>query len=98
MKLIRWGAAGAEKPGLVDKAGVLRDLSGQHRRYYTRPIVGRGSGAPGGRSVSLPKVPEGSRLGVPLAFVPKIVCIGLNYADHAAEIRRCPSPRSRSCF
>ena len=45
-------------------------------------------------TASLPKVPEGARLGVPLSFVPKIVCIGLNYADHAAETGAADSERA----
>jgi len=86
MKLIRWGLKGAEKPGLVDKAGALRDLSGQIGDItpdrlspdgLKRLAAIDGSG--------LPKVPEGARLGVPLSGISKIVCVGLNYADHAAE-------------
>ncbi len=86
MKLIRWGAAGAEKPGLVDNAGVLRDLSGKIADITPDLLSDEALGRLASLdSASLPKVPEGSRLGVPLSFVPKIVCVGLNYADHAAE-------------
>jgi 2-keto-4-pentenoate hydratase/2-oxohepta-3-ene-1,7-dioic acid hydratase in catechol pathway len=86
MKLIRWGAAGAEKPGLVDKAGVLRDLSGKIADITPDLLSDEALGRLASLdSAGLPKVPEGSRLGVPLSFVPKIVCVGLNYADHAAE-------------
>jgi 2,4-didehydro-3-deoxy-L-rhamnonate hydrolase len=86
MKLIRWGLNGAEKPGLVDKTGALRDLSG-HISDLTPDQL-----SPDGLKrlaaidpASLPSVPEGARLGVPLTGVSKIVCVGLNYADHAAE-------------
>jgi 2-keto-4-pentenoate hydratase/2-oxohepta-3-ene-1,7-dioic acid hydratase in catechol pathway len=86
MKLIRWGLKGAEKPGLVDKAGTLRDLSGQIGDITPDQLSPEGlkrlaaiDGA------GLPKVPEGARLGVPFAGISKIVCVGLNYSDHAAE-------------
>jgi 2,4-didehydro-3-deoxy-L-rhamnonate hydrolase len=86
MKLIRWGLNGAEKPGLVDKTGALRDLSGQISDLTPDQL------SPDGLKrlaaidpASLPSVPEGARLGVPLTGVSKIVCVGLNYADHAAE-------------
>jgi 2-keto-4-pentenoate hydratase/2-oxohepta-3-ene-1,7-dioic acid hydratase in catechol pathway len=86
MKLIRWGLKGAEKPGLVDKTGALRDLSGQISDLTPDQL------SPDGLKrlaaidpASLPNVPEGARLGVPLTGVSKIVCVGLNYADHAAE-------------
>jgi 2-keto-4-pentenoate hydratase/2-oxohepta-3-ene-1,7-dioic acid hydratase in catechol pathway len=86
MKLIRWGAAGAEKPGLVDMTGVLRDLSGQIADIT--PDLLSDAGLKKLASIdadALPKVPVGSRLGVPLSLVSKIVGVGLNYADHAAE-------------
>ena len=86
MKLIRWGLKGAEKPGLVDRAGILRDLSGQVGDI-TPDLL-----SPDGLkrlsridAASLPKVPDGARLGVPFTGISKIVCVGLNYADHAAE-------------
>ena len=86
MKLIRWGAKGAEKPGLVDAGGVLRDLSG-HVGDITPDLL-----SPEGQTrlraiatAGLPKIPDGARLGMPLTGISKIVCVGLNYADHAAE-------------
>jgi 2-keto-4-pentenoate hydratase/2-oxohepta-3-ene-1,7-dioic acid hydratase in catechol pathway len=86
MKLIRWGAAGAEKPGLVDKSGVLRDLSDRIADITPDLLSDKALGRLAALDIAgLPKVPDGSRLGVPLCFVPKIVCVGLNYADHAAE-------------
>ena len=98
MKLIRWGAAGAEKPGLVDSAGVLRDLSGKIADItpdqLSDEVLARLKAID---ASSLPRVPEGSRLGVPLAFVPKILGIGLNYADHAAEIGQ-PIPKEPILF
>ena len=98
MKLIRWGAAGAEKPGLVDKDGVLRDLSGQIGDLTPDQLTDESlARLKAIDPSSLPKVPEGSRLGVPVAFVPKIVCIGLNYADHAAESGQ-PIPKEPILF
>ena len=86
MKLLRWGEAGAERPGMLDADGVARDLTG------LVPDIGgavlsdaglamlRGIDAPG-----LPRVPAGARLGPCVGGTGKFVCIGLNYADHAAE-------------
>ncbi len=86
MKLVRYGPAGGEKPGLIDADGVLRDLSG------VVPDIGPDTLGPetldrlraldaGG----LPAVPGEPRLGIPVAGVGKLVAVGLNYADHAAE-------------
>jgi len=87
MKLIRWGAQGAEKPGLIDGNGGLRDLSGQIADITPDLLSDEGlARLKAIDAASLPKVPDGSRLGVPLSFVSKIIGIGLNYADHAAEI------------
>lgn len=86
MKLLRFGPKGQEKPGLVDADGVIRDLSS-----IVDDIAGDVLGEAGLarlRSLdpaSLPRVPEGVRLGACVGRVGKMVCIGLNYADHAAE-------------
>ncbi len=86
MKLIRWGLKGAEKPGMVDKTGILRDLSG-HVGDITPDLLSKDGlkRLAGIDAASLPKVPDGARLGVPFTGISKIVCVGLNYADHAAE-------------
>ena len=82
MKLLRWGAKGAEKPGVLDAAGRIRDLSA---------IVPDINGAALGRLgeirdiEGLPLVPGTPRIGPCIGAVGKLVCIGLNYADHAAE-------------
>jgi 2-keto-4-pentenoate hydratase/2-oxohepta-3-ene-1,7-dioic acid hydratase in catechol pathway len=86
MKLIRWGAKGEEKPGLIDKDGIPRDLSGVIGDITPDLLSPEGLQRlaqidAGG----LPKVPHAARLGVPLTGISKIVCVGLNYADHAAE-------------
>jgi 2-keto-4-pentenoate hydratase/2-oxohepta-3-ene-1,7-dioic acid hydratase in catechol pathway len=86
MKLIRFGEPGAEKPGLIDAGGVARDLSGVVPDIAGATLSDAGLAAL--RKVdaaSLPKVPEGARLGPCVAGTSKFVCIGLNYSDHAAE-------------
>jgi 2,4-diketo-3-deoxy-L-fuconate hydrolase len=86
MKLIRWGAKGVEKPGLVDKTGGLRDLSGQISEITPDLLSPQGVQRLATIDAQgLPKIPDGARLGVPLTGISKIVCVGLNYADHAAE-------------
>jgi 2,4-diketo-3-deoxy-L-fuconate hydrolase len=89
MKLVRYGRAGAEKPGLIDGEGVLRDLS-RVVKDITPDVL-----APAGlkrlRAVKverLPVVRGRPRLGCPLAGIGKIVAIGINYTDHAREVGR----------
>jgi 2-keto-4-pentenoate hydratase/2-oxohepta-3-ene-1,7-dioic acid hydratase in catechol pathway len=86
MKLLRWGEAGAERPGMLDAGGEIRDLTG------LVPDIGGAVIGDAGLAMlrgidprSLPQVPRGTRLGPCVAGVGKIICIGLNYADHAAE-------------
>ncbi len=86
MKLIRWGAKGEEKPGLIDKSGALRDLSGVLADITPDLLSPEGLQRLAQIDAEgLPKVPHAARLGVPLTGITKIVCVGLNYADHAAE-------------
>jgi 2,4-diketo-3-deoxy-L-fuconate hydrolase len=86
MKLLRYGAPGHERPGVLDRDGVIRDLSGllpdlapQHlsidslRRLAALELS------------SLPAVAGTPRLGVPVAGIGKFIAVGLNYIDHAAE-------------
>ena len=86
MKLVRYGAPGAERPGLVDSSGRLRCLR-NHVGDIGAAALDRGVLAWLGTldPESLPEVEDGVRLGVPVAGIGKIVCIGLNYADHARE-------------
>ena len=86
MKLLRYGPPGGEKPGLLDGSGAIRDLSG------TIPDLAGEALSPAGLAklaaldpASLPEVPGKPRLGPPVAGMKNLVCIGLNYADHAAE-------------
>ena len=81
MKLCRYGPLGAEKPGLIDNDGKLRDLSGTVSDI-TVDVLGQLAGID---PASLPLVEGEQRLGVPFAGATKIVAIGLNYRDHAIE-------------
>ncbi len=86
MKLFRHGPLGAEKPGLIDASGALRDLSGVVPDI-AGAVLGRDSMARL-RAIdpsTLPLVAPGSRLGACVGAVGNVVCIGLNYSDHAAE-------------
>ncbi|MBS0302296.1 fumarylacetoacetate hydrolase family protein [Ottowia sp.] len=86
MKLVRHGPMGKEKPGLIDDAGVLRDLSA-HVPDIGPAQLGDAALARLARlkPASLPAVRGRPRLGCPVAGVGKFIAIGLNYADHAAE-------------
>ncbi|MEX1662744.1 fumarylacetoacetate hydrolase family protein [Thioclava sp. 15-R06ZXC-3] len=86
MKLLRFGPKGAEKPGLLDDQGVMRDLSGQVADIGGTVLSDDGLAAIAALDPSsLPEVAKGTRLGTPIAGTGKMICIGLNYADHAAE-------------
>lgn len=86
MKLLRWGPAGAERPGMLDAAGVARDLSGLVPDIGGAVLSDAGLAMLRGiDAAALPRVPEGARLGPCVADTGKVICIGLNYADHAAE-------------
>ncbi|MBV1695518.1 MAG: fumarylacetoacetate hydrolase family protein [Hyphomicrobiales bacterium] len=86
MKLVRFGSAGAEKPGLVDATGTIRDLS-QHVADITGDVL-----APASldklRKIdpkTLPEAPKGARIGAPVTAVRNFIAVGLNYEDHAKE-------------
>lgn len=86
MKLVRFGAPGAERPGILDADGAIRDLSaivpdlsGEHLSPASLAKL---------RVLdlnSLPKAPAGARLGAPVAGTHNFIAIGLNFADHAKE-------------
>lgn len=86
MKLVRFGPAGHEKPGMLDAEGRLRDLS-ELVADFAGPSVSLGALADlAARDPGAAPLVEGMvRLGAPLAWVPNFYCIGLNYAAHAAE-------------
>ena len=87
MKLIRYGQVGSERPGLVDSAGRLRDLSA-----HVPDVTGAAALGPAAlqqlrtvRPENLPLVPGEPRLGACVAGVGKFICVGLNYMDHIRE-------------
>jgi len=86
MKLVRYGNSGSEKPGLIDAEGRLRDLS-----QHVADIGGQAISPEGLARLaaidpaSLPLVAGSPRIGPCVAGTGKFICIGLNFADHAAE-------------
>jgi 2,4-diketo-3-deoxy-L-fuconate hydrolase len=84
MKLLRYGPKGQEKPGLLDKDGQIRDLSGIVKDI-DGSVLADLSAIRAAKIDSLPVVEKGARLAEPVAKVGKFLCIGLNYSDHAAE-------------
>ena len=93
MKLLRYGPRGQEKPGLLDAQGRIRDLSG-----HVADIAGDVLSAAGLARLraldpaGLPLVEGHPRLGPCVGSIPKIVAVGLNYSDHAAETGAKPPP------
>jgi len=86
MKLMRYGAKGAEKPGLIDKQGNVRDLSGVLPDITAETLAGvRLAELRALDPASLPLVANPGRVAPPWRGMGKFICIGLNYADHAAE-------------
>jgi 2-keto-4-pentenoate hydratase/2-oxohepta-3-ene-1,7-dioic acid hydratase in catechol pathway len=86
MKLLRYGPAGAEKPGLLDSEGAIRDLSGVVGDISGSVLTPEGLKKLAGIDIgSLPKVAGNPRLGPCVGGVGKFIGIGLNFADHAAE-------------
>jgi len=98
MKLVRYGRAGAEKPGVIDAAGAVRDLSRVVDDITADVLSPAGlKRLRGVRVERLPLVRGRPRLGCPLAGIGKMVCIGLNYSDHAREVGR-PAPDEPTLF
>jgi len=86
MKLVRYGDAGREKPGMLDARGVLRDLSQVVDDIAGDALTDESTGRLRALDPdALLKVDGSPRLGAPVGRVGKIICVGLNYADHAAE-------------
>ncbi|MBC8129709.1 MAG: fumarylacetoacetate hydrolase family protein [Rhizobiaceae bacterium] len=98
MRLVRFGDAGQEKPGLIDAEHVLRDLSGE-----IDDIAGQHLSRAGLARIarldpkSLPKADPSRRLGSPVGNVGNFIAVGLNYADHAAETG-APIPKEPILF
>ena len=98
MKLVRYGAPGEEKPGLIDEAGTLRDLSS-----IINDLDAQALGRAGLANIAaidphtLPPVAGQPRYGTPIAHVGKMICVGMNYAEHAAETN-APVPEQPVLF
>jgi 2,4-didehydro-3-deoxy-L-rhamnonate hydrolase len=86
MKLLRFGPKGQEKPGLLDAQGVVRDLSGMlpdlTSAHLGRAWLDRLASAD---PAQLPRVEQPVRFAPIVADIGKLICVGLNYSDHAAE-------------
>lgn len=86
MKLVRYGDAGNEKPGVLDSEGKIHDLSGQIDDIDGAVLAADRLQKLAGLDIAALPVVEGTpRLGAPIAGIGKLVCIGLNYRLHAAE-------------
>ena len=98
MKLVRYGQPGKEKPGLIDAAGKLRDLSGVvpdiGPDQLSDKVLAKLAKL---KTDKLPLVKGKPRMGCPVANVRKFIAIGLNYADHAAE-SNLPVPKEPIVF
>jgi 2-keto-4-pentenoate hydratase/2-oxohepta-3-ene-1,7-dioic acid hydratase in catechol pathway len=86
LKLVRFGPAGHEKPGIVDAGGTIRDVSSIVPDFGPETISPALKDKLAGADLaSLPAAPEGARIGAPVSRIGHFIAIGLNYADHAAE-------------
>src|SRR3954467_13453470 len=95
MKLLRYGDAGRERPGLLDADGRIRDLSSVIPDIAGDTLLPQNLARLRDTDVSaFPDVPGNPRIGPCVGSVGKIVCVGLNYSDHAAE-SGLPEPDER---
>ena len=86
MKLMRVGDPGRERPALLDAEGTMRDLSGIVEDIAGDALTPEGLAPLRALDTArLPAIPAGTRIGPCVGRVGKFICIGLNYADHAAE-------------
>lgn len=98
MKLVRFGAKGAEKPGILDASGTIRDLSGVASDFIDAGVTVEALDKIRAIDVaSLPAAPAGSRIGPCIGRVNNFIAVGLNYADHAAETG-APIPKEPILF
>jgi 2,4-didehydro-3-deoxy-L-rhamnonate hydrolase len=98
MKLVRYGRPGAEKPGMIDDGGRIRDLSKIVKDITAATLAPAALKRLRQANISrLPSVRGRPRLGCPVAGIGKMVCVGLNYTDHAAEVG-LPLPKEPSIF
>ncbi len=89
MRLIRFGPVGNEKPGIIDSNESRRDLSAHFhdwdREFFAADGAAKFSEILRRDAMSLPVVPESERWAAPVSRPGKVICIGLNYSDHAEE-------------
>ena len=89
MKLIRFGEPRFEKPGIIAADGTWRDVTSftpdYSEEFFENDGINRLSEWLKEQGDNLPLVPQTTRLGPPVARCGKIVCVGLNFVDHAAE-------------
>ena len=86
MKLLRFGLGGSERPGIIDADGNIRDLSSIVDDITGDILSEQSLGMLRNVGIDrLPLAPDGSRYGPCVANIGKFICVGLNYADHAAE-------------
>jgi 2,4-diketo-3-deoxy-L-fuconate hydrolase len=98
MRLVRYGLMNAEKPGLLDASGTIRDLSGHVPELTPDALSDASLARLAALDVNtLPTVPGTPRLGVPMAGSRKFIAIGLNYRDHAMETNQ-PIPTEPVVF
>jgi 2-keto-4-pentenoate hydratase/2-oxohepta-3-ene-1,7-dioic acid hydratase in catechol pathway len=93
MKLLRYGPMGQEKPGMLDSSGTIRDLSGVVGDINPSTVDAASLAKIAGLDpASLPAVAGSPRIGACVGDIGKMICIGLNYSDHAAETGATPPP------
>ena len=98
MKLVRFGKPGREKPGIIDEEGQIRDLSTKLKDIDSKAINSNSLKLVQRVNLKKLNIVKGKpRLGVPVSNVGKIVCIGLNYVDHAKEVG-APLPKEPIIF
>jgi 2-keto-4-pentenoate hydratase/2-oxohepta-3-ene-1,7-dioic acid hydratase in catechol pathway len=98
MKLVRYGKLGREKPGIIDDEGNIRDLSTKLKDIDGKAINPNSLKLIQRVNIKKLNIVKGKpRLGVPISNIGKIVCIGLNYIDHAKEVG-APLPKEPIIF
>ena len=97
MKLMRYGPIGRERPGLMDASGTVRDAAAIVPDFHAANLAAAIDALRGVPAELLPCVGDGERIGPPLQGIGKIVCVGLNYVDHARETGQAP-PREPILF
>lgn len=98
MKLVRFGKLGREKPGIIDEEGQIRDISPKLKDIDSKAINPNSLKLLQRVNLKKLNIVRGKpRLGVPVSDIGKIVCIGLNYVDHAKEVG-APLPKEPIIF